>query len=159
MAISVSPTSDNNIFVSGSCDGSAKLWDIRQNKCVATFTGHEGDINAVSFFPNGNDFATGSDDCTCRLFDLRAAREIVTYSDDNVREGVSSVSFSKSGRVLFAAYEDKKIIAWDTLKGTTLQIIEGLPNGHDNRVSCLAVSPDGHALASGSWDMTLKIFA
>ncbi|EFC40310.1 WD-40 repeat-containing protein [Naegleria gruberi] len=158
MAVSVSPI-EQNVFVSGSCDGSSKLWDVRMNKCVATFTGHEGDINSVQFFPNGNAFATGSDDCTCRLFDLRASREVMTYSDDNVREGVTSISFSKSGRVLFAAYEDKKVIAWDSLKGTILQTLDGLPNGHDNRVSCLAVSPDGHALATGSWDMTMKIFA
>ena len=159
MSLSVSPSGDNNIFVSGACDGTTKLWDIRLNKCVATFTGHEGDINSVQFFPNGNNFATGSDDCTCRLFDIRAAREIMVYSDDNIREGVTSISFSKSGRVIFAAYEDKKIIAWDTLKGKVLQTLDGSPNGHDNRVSCLAVSPDGHALATGSWDMTLKIFA
>ncbi|KAG2374109.1 hypothetical protein C9374_011188 [Naegleria lovaniensis] len=159
MSISVSPTSDSNVFVSGSCDGTAKLWDIRMNKCVATFTGHEGDINSVQFFPNGHAFATGSDDCTCRLFDIRAGREVMTYSDDNVREGVTCISFSKSGRILFASYEDKKVIAWDTLKGTILQSLDGLPNGHDNRVSCLAVSPDGHGLATGSWDTTMKIFA
>ncbi|KAG2374104.1 hypothetical protein C9374_011183 [Naegleria lovaniensis] len=159
MSVSIKPDGDNNLFLSGSCDGNAKLWDIRMNKCVATFTGHEGDINSVQFFPNGNAFATGSDDCSCRLFDIRAAREVMTYSDDNVREGVTCISFTKSGRVLFSAYEDKKVIAWDTLKGKVLQTLEGLPNGHENRVSCLAVSPDGHGLATCSWDMTVKIFA
>ena len=28
---------------------------------------------------------------------------------------------------------------------------------HENRVSCLGVSPDGTALCTGSWDYTLKV--
>ena len=28
---------------------------------------------------------------------------------------------------------------------------------HENRVSCLGVSPDGTALCTGSWDNTLKV--
>lgn len=35
------------MFVSGACDASAKLWDIREGMCRQTFTGHESDINAI----------------------------------------------------------------------------------------------------------------
>jgi WD40 repeat protein len=38
---------NQNIFVSGACDASAKLWDIRSGRATQTFTGHEADINAV----------------------------------------------------------------------------------------------------------------
>jgi guanine nucleotide-binding protein G(I)/G(S)/G(T) subunit beta-1 len=38
-----------NTFVSGACDATAKLWDIRSGKATQTFTGHESDINAVSY--------------------------------------------------------------------------------------------------------------
>jgi guanine nucleotide-binding protein G(I)/G(S)/G(T) subunit beta-1 len=44
-SLSLSP--DKNIFVSGACDATAKVWDIRTGRCVQTFTGHESDINAV----------------------------------------------------------------------------------------------------------------
>lgn len=47
MSLSLSP--DKNIFVSGACDSTAKVWDIRTGKCVQTFTGHESDINAVQY--------------------------------------------------------------------------------------------------------------
>lgn len=36
-------------FVSGACDASSKLWDIRDGMCRQSFTGHVSDINAVSF--------------------------------------------------------------------------------------------------------------
>ena len=28
---------------------------------------------------------------------------------------------------------------------------------HDNRISCLEVSPDGTAVGTGSWDNTLRV--
>ena len=36
-----------SVFVSGSCDHTAKLWDQRQPGCLRTFSGHDGDINSV----------------------------------------------------------------------------------------------------------------
>lgn len=44
---SVSLFPEKNIFVSGACDATSKVWDIRTGKCVQTFVGHESDINAV----------------------------------------------------------------------------------------------------------------
>lgn len=44
-SLSISP--DQRLFVSGACDSTAKVWDIRSGRCVQTFTGHESDINAV----------------------------------------------------------------------------------------------------------------
>ena len=44
---------------------------------------------------------------------------------------------------------------WDTQLGTLIDQLVG----HDNRVSCLGVTEDGKALATGSWDTLLKIWA
>lgn len=46
MSLSLAP--DMRTFVSGACDASAKLWDIRDGSCKQTFPGHESDINAVT---------------------------------------------------------------------------------------------------------------
>ncbi|KAG2468101.1 GBB2 protein, partial [Polypterus senegalus] len=136
MSLSLSP--DFKTFVSGACDASVKLWDIRDSMCRQTFTGHESDINAVCFFPNGNAFATGSDDATCRLFDLRADQELMMYSHDNIICGITSVAFSKSGRLLLAGYDDFNCNIWDSMKGDRTGVLAG----HDNRVSCLGVTDD-----------------
>ena len=61
-------------------------------------------------------FATGSDDATCRLFDIRADQEIGMYSHDNIICGITSVAFSKSGRLLLAGYDDFNCNVWDTLR-------------------------------------------
>jgi guanine nucleotide-binding protein G(I)/G(S)/G(T) subunit beta-1 len=155
--MSVSIFDSKDIFVSGSCDATAKLWDHRQNgkNCVKTFPGHESDINSVAFFPDGNAFGTGSDDSSCRLFDIRAYMQLNKYANEKILCGITSVAFSKTGKMLFAGYDDYNCYVWDTQLG---QLVDQLI-GHDNRVSCLGVTDDGKALCTGSWDTLLKIWA
>merc|ERR1711998_501794 len=121
MSVSISPE-EKNIFVSGSCDSTAKVWDIRvQEKggCTHTFHGHESDINSVHFFPDGRAFGTGSDDSSCRLFDLRCYGEVNNFGNDKILCGITSVAFSASGRLLFAGYDDYNCYVWDTLGSAT----------------------------------------
>jgi len=154
--MSVSIFEDRNIFVSGSCDSTAKIFDHRAGqKCVATFPGHESDINSVHFFPDGQAFGTGSDDSSCRLFDMRAYRQMNMYANDKILCGITSVSFSLTGKYLFAGYDDYNCHVWDTLNGSKVNN----QSAHENRVSCLGVSNDGQALCTGSWDTLLKIWA
>lgn len=58
MSLSLAP--DARLFVSGACDASAKLWDVREGMCRQTFTGHESDINAICVSQN----------CTFAFFSL-----------------------------------------------------------------------------------------
>ncbi|CAH9100523.1 unnamed protein product [Cuscuta europaea] len=161
-SVSVS-TSSTRMFVSGSCDKTARLWDTRvASRAVRTFHGHEGDVNAVKFFPDGNRFGTGSDDGTCRLYDIRTGHELQVYSQsrsDNELPHVTSIAFSISGRLLFAGYSNGACYVWDTLLAKVVLDLGAVQNSHDNRISCLGVSADGSALCTGSWDTNLKIWA
>ncbi len=97
------------------------------------------------------------------------------YSHDSIICGITSVAFSKSGRLLLAGYDDFNCNVWDTLHleraGKYLFISSfefdwnnrfffslGVLAGHDNRVSCLGVTEDGMAVATGSWDSFLRIW-
>ena len=157
MSLSILPSVDPNMFVSGSCDSMAKVWDIRTGKCTMTLRGHESDINSVCLFPDSKAFGTGSDDSSCRFFDIRACAEVSAFQSDMVLCGITSVSFSRSGRLLFAGYDDYNCMAWDTLGATDKATY--LLSGHENRVSCLGVAPSGDCLCTGSWDTFLKIWA
>lgn len=157
MSLSVLPAVDPNMFISGSCDSLAKVWDVRTGKCTMTLRGHESDINSVMLFPDGKCFGTGSDDTTCRFFDMRACGEVSEFRSDNIVCGITSVSFSRSGRILFAGYDDYNCLGWDTLGSTDKHCFQ--LQGHENRVSCVGVCPSGEALATGSWDTLLKVWA
>lgn len=111
--------SDPRMFVSGSCDTTARLWDTRQaGRAVRTYHGHEGDVNTVKFFPDGQHFGTGSDDGTCRLFDTRTGHQLQVYNQQHGGDDapmVTSIAFSISGRLLFVGYSNGDCYIWDTL--------------------------------------------
>nr|CAD7576557.1 unnamed protein product [Timema californicum] len=164
MALDLAPSETGNTFVSGSCDKMVLIWDMRTGQCVQSFEGHQSDINSVKFHPSGDAVATGSDDATCRLFDLRADKEVAIYTKESIIFGVNSLvvvyfvsecNLYDVGRLLFAGYNDYTINVWDSLKCVRVTLLYG----HENRVSCLQVSPDGTALSTGSWDYTLRVWA
>jgi guanine nucleotide-binding protein G(I)/G(S)/G(T) subunit beta-1 len=114
MSLSLRPE-DPNVFCSGSCDGSVRVWDVRQGKCTHTFFGHDSDVNAVDFYPSGNVISSASDDSTCRMFDLRSRGTIAVFSDQmKMGSCVTSIAHSASGSLLFAGYEDNTAVAWET---------------------------------------------
>lgn len=145
----------DNTLLTVSLDLTARLWDMRTGKCTRVFVGHDGDVNACEWFPDGNAFATGADDQVARVFDVRADRLLLEYSHPDVVAGVTSVSFSKSGRELFVGHDDNNCCVWDVLRGERLAVLAA----HNDRLSTLAVSPDGYALATGSWDSLIKIWS
>lgn len=109
---------------------------------------------SFQFFPNGNAFATGSDDATCRLFDLRADQELMTYSHDNIICGITSVSFSKSGRLLLAGYDDFNCNVWDALKADRAGGCHGAP------AECAATglgSAPVSCLPGGAWQWAWQV--
>ena len=61
-------------------------------------------------------FASGADDGTVRLWDVRMDTEIAIFGDQKFPDdGINSVCFSNSGRVLFAGTDNKFVKSWDTL--------------------------------------------
>lgn len=161
MSIALKPNDDEALFVSGSVDMTAKVWDYRAGeKSIANFSGHTADINTVQWFPDGNCVVTGSDDGSVRLFDTRSYRQLNKYGrEDNTKTaaepaGVTSIDVSKTGQYLFSAYDNGIVLLWGTLGGSPLTQLE-----HPSRVSSLGVSEDGFALATGCWDFNLRVFA
>ena len=92
------------------------FWLRNKNYFSVTYSYLKACILLFQYFPNGYAFATGSDDATCRLFDIRADQEIGMYSHDNIICGITSVAFSKSGRLLLGGYDDFNCNVWDVLK-------------------------------------------
>mmetsp|Transcript_9078 Transcript_9078/g.37342 ORF Transcript_9078/g.37342 Transcript_9078/m.37342 type:complete len:341 (-) Transcript_9078:1215-2237(-) len=123
------------LFATGSCDATAKLWDTRVSTCpLLSYRGHDSDINSVAFFPDGNAFGTGSDDSTCQLFDIRCRMCVNKFKSEKIVCGITSASFSHSGRLLFAGMDDFNCYGWDVSRdGMTAPPLWTL-HGHENRV-------------------------
>jgi len=158
--MNVSLNSDKRTFVSCSVDKTILAWDLRTGKSTHMFAGdHEKDINVVQFFPNDWTFASASEDTTIKLYDLRCWGEVNKYVYDPNPNNVfpTSLAFSPSGRILYAAYSDHFFAIWDTLKAEKKAEIA---KAHEKRVSSIGVysGPDGAAVCSAGWDSLLKIW-
>ena len=178
-SLSLSP--ERELFVSGGCDGTVKIWDVRSPTCTMSFDiSHASDVNAVQYdvchsmltwqryMSNGHCVVSGSDDGCCRLFELRAERSLDTYEATEATGpalSITSVALSRSGRLIFAGNEGRTCV-WDVLDTTRISkearahhIPLSSLKGHRNKVSCVGVSSDGVGLCTGSWDQTLKLWA
>ena len=146
-----------------SIDYNAYIYDYRantSNKYIAKFKGHEGDINAVKWFPDNNAFVTGSDDQTIRLWDIKCNRQLNKYQhtgNDGVYPTVTSVVVSKSGKYIVSGYDEEPYcLIWNTMMA---EIDQTLTEYHSaSRVSCLGISVNGNMLVTGSWDKILRCF-
>lgn len=154
------------VFVSGSCDSAAKVWDSRTGHCTATFRCHESDVNAVTFLPGGNCFATGSADSSCGLFDIRCgSTKIATFHDSTNRTQITSLDASAGSRLLFGGFMNGRALAWDVLRpdeaepAAVFQHSDTSGDGGGETYVYVAINATGEALATGAWDMQIKVWA
>jgi WD40 repeat protein len=104
----------------------ATIWDTNAGAAVATLSGHEKRINAVSIDPGSARVVTASDDRTVRVWDAHTGRLI--WLSDKHRHKVRNVVFSSDSSKLLAAtgedqWEDSRgngIYVWDATLGELL---------------------------------------
>ena len=155
MSLSIRPN-DTNVLVSGACDSKVIVWDARIAKSVCSLHAHESDVNGVDYLEDGYTFATASDDASCKVFDTRClARELHCFKNEATLSGVTSVAFSKSGRLILAGYDNNSSYAWDLLSDGSDSAFA--MTKHTDRVSCVGVNASGRAFATGSWDSSLMV--
>lgn len=65
---------------------------------------------------------------------------------------------SSSGRAIEGEREDDDDFQVETNLCHFIIPLAGILAGHDNRVSCLGVTENGMAVATGSWDSFLRVW-
>jgi RNA polymerase sigma factor (sigma-70 family) len=113
--------------------------------------GHNGDVNAAAFTPDGTVLATGSDDKTVKLWDVETSKEIATLT--GYADGVSCMTYSPDGKTLAAGGKDATVRLWDPVSGREKAKLKC-----GNVPWCLAFSPDGTTLAVGSNDNVVELW-
>ena len=124
-------SSDGTSLVSGSDDGTVKLWDVQTGGVVKTFSGHSNTVCSVSISADSTMIASGSDDNTIHLWDIQTGECYHVIEQWNT---VDQVCFSPTDPQCLLSNSDYKIWQWD---------INGhqIPPTYDG--TCVAFSPDG----------------
>jgi WD40 repeat protein/serine/threonine protein kinase len=164
---------DGAHLASGSQDKTVKVWDASTGKELPPLKGHGSGVTSVAFSPYGKRLSSGSWDRTVKVWDASAGKELtiledpgsvvkcMAFSPDGTRLAGGSGDSPKvwdasTGKELVTKALDGKytVLVWDPSTGKELATL----GGHAKGVNCVAFSPDGTRLASGSQDRTVRVW-
>ncbi len=118
---------------------------------VATLTGHESSVRAVSFDPEGRRLATAGADRTVRIWDGISAELLKTLKGH--QGPVNAVAFSSDGTLLASASDDRTAHVWDLSSGELLRTL----SDHEGYVTSVIFDADGHVVTAG-FDETVRVW-
>ncbi|MGE0009554.1 MAG: hypothetical protein AB7F19_03350 [Candidatus Babeliales bacterium] len=142
---SVCVSSDNKI-VSGSYDGTVRVWDMAGNQ-LSVCNGHTNQVISVCVTPD-NKIVSGSDDGTVRVWDM-AGNQLSVCNGHT--DSVSSVCVTPDNKIVSGSRDDT-VRVWD-MAGKQLSVC----NGHTHGVTSVCVTPD-NKIVSGSYDGTVRVW-
>lgn len=151
--VSVSYSSDGKRLVTGSWDGTARIWNAHTGKAeLKLIGGHTGYVNNAVFSPHGEFVLTTSDDKTAKLWDAVKGKVLRTFTGHMaaVRFGV----FSPDGSKVLTASDDKTARIWNT---ETAELLRELKS-HEWGVLCASFTVDGTRVITGSDDNSARIW-
>jgi WD40 repeat protein len=139
---SLAVTPDSKNVLTGCWDKTVKVWDLETGELVREFRGHSGFVQDVAMFPKSNRAISASDDGTLKIWDLESKEDLV----EGHTKTVNSIAIPASGKFALTASDDYSLRIWDLDTGEELQALEG----HEDRVSKVAVTPDGQYAVSAA---------
>jgi len=148
---------DGQYIVTGSCDGTARIWDTQTySQAGDPLTGHTKDVWSASFSPAGKLVVSASHDGTVRIWNAKskAHEQVGEPFTGHGHNGVEKALFLPNGTHVVSASRGS-ILFWDT--ATHAEIAKPLYNpGYP-----FAISPDGSCIALPTEDdsHTLEIRA
>jgi len=153
---SVSFSPDGKQALSGSLDGTVKIWDVDTGECIRTNNNKvEGafySATRVSFSPDGNYALSANTNNTVLLWNITTGQCI--HVMDGHRGVVYDVCFSADGKQALTGSGDRTMKLWDITTGQCTRIF----TGHTREITSVCFSTNGQKALSGSLDNTVKVW-
>ena len=160
-SLSFSP--DGSQLATAFDNGTVGLWDMETKERVSTLQGHEiMHVNSVSFSPDGRILASGSSDHTVRLWSPVSGECLSVLESHTGR--ITGVAFSPDGQRLATSsgYDNRgkqygmdcTLRLWDVARRECIMKMQGRLGS----LKCVAWSPDGKFVATGSSDHTARVW-
>jgi tetratricopeptide (TPR) repeat protein len=149
----VAVTPDGKAALSGSDDGTLRLWELATGREAARLQGHAGKCSGT-FSPDGRQVLSYGGDGTLRLWDVATGREVRRF--EGHQGEVWGGHFLPGGRQIVSYGQDKTLRAWDV--GSGKEVRQPVALGDDLAGDrSVAVTPDGKRFLSLHTDRTLRL--
>jgi guanine nucleotide-binding protein subunit beta-2-like 1 protein len=172
-------SSDGQFALSGSWDGTLRLWDLNTGNTTRRFVGHTKDVLSVAFSVDNRQAShskcrTGQRSCTAPPSPAQCHAACARHVWPSLPASIALILFACHGpqTILCAVLKltllplllqivsgsrDKTIKLWNTLGECKFTISE--PEGHSEWVSCVRFSPmtNNPIIVSAGWDRLVKV--
>jgi WD40 repeat protein/DNA-binding SARP family transcriptional activator len=139
---------DSKHLLTGSDDGTARVWNARTGKLERILRGHDGIVRGVSYSHDGRSIATTGNDGTVRIWPASGGDAVILVGHEG---GVNTAQFNDSDDRIASAGDDGTIRIWDTAGGDALVVLyrhEGVASGAD-------FGDDGNVVSAGADGMRI----
>lgn len=134
-----------------------RLYDLETGELVRLLIGHDSNILALGFSPDGQLLISGSHDGTAIIWDVDSGslrHRLAGPSDAGEPHRIEAVSFSPDGRRAVAGGFDGRLMIWDVASGRPLANLAG----HKAQLPAIAISPADGTIASGGSDGEIRLW-
>ena len=142
-------------------DDTVNVWNVRTGRLASTIP-HPGPVRSMSFAPDGRELLTFGPHRVVYVWELRDA---FLQMKLRLRGFVGAARFAPNGELIGTGGSDRMARLWDiSLKrsategavplGTVVREFEG----HSGRIGAVAFSPDGALFATGSTDLSARVW-
>jgi WD40 repeat protein/DNA-binding SARP family transcriptional activator len=110
-------------LITGSYDGTVKLWDLSPEHEVLTLSHPSGWLYGVAFSPDGKWLVTSGEDQTAVVWDALSGEKLWILRGHT--DTVNTVAFSPDGNLLATSGADRVVMIWDTHSWQVLRSLVG----------------------------------